>query len=215
MFPTRFMAGAIASLFFSATLAEAQKQDLHDSSKNFSNSKRGEIYDANGNSFGLADFDIDQLADASSRAVNPSFTSGDGATPEQMTARISSVQGVGEVSPLDGRVVTVEAVVVGDFQNGDADGSRDLRGFYLQEEDTDADADGATSEGVFVFDDATPAVDVNFGDVVRVTGTVAELFGETQIVDVTNVTVVSQNAPPADRRKHQPAVRRRNVRRGW
>lgn len=194
MFPTRFMTGAIASLFLSVTLAEAQKQDLHKSSKKFSNSESGVIYDANGNSFGLADFDIDQLADASSRAVNPFFTSGDGATPEPMTARISAVQGAGEVSPLDGEVVTVEAVVVGDFQDGDADGSRDLRGFYLQEEDEDADAVAATSEGIFVFDGNSPAVDVNVGDVVRVTGTVTELFGETQIGDVSEVTVVSTDS---------------------
>ena len=30
--------------------------------------------------------------------------------------------------------MTVEAIVVGDFQNGDADGKRNLGGFYLQEE---------------------------------------------------------------------------------
>ena len=97
-------------------------------------------------------------------------------------------------SPLDGQVVTVEAVVVGDFQDGDADTKRDLRGFYLQEEDSDADGDAATSEGVFVFDGGTPAVDVNVGDVVRVTGTVTEFFGETQIGNVSEVTVLSSNA---------------------
>jgi uncharacterized protein len=65
-------------------------------------------------------------------------------------------------------VVVVEGVVVGDYQ-GDAPL---LRGFYLQEEDAEADADAATSEGIFVFSN----IAVNPGDVVRVEGTVTE-FG--------------------------------------
>ncbi len=96
-------------------------------------------------------------------------------------------------SPLNGVVVTVEAVVVGDFQEGDGDTSRELGGFYLQEEDADADGDLATSEGIFVFDSSF-GVDVNVGDVVRVTGTVTEYFGETQIRSVTGVSVVSPSA---------------------
>ena len=43
---------------------------------------------------------------------------------------------------------TVEAIVVGDYQT---QGSGQLRGFFVQEEDADADADPATSEGIFVF----------------------------------------------------------------
>ncbi len=93
-------------------------------------------------------------------------------------------------SPLDGQIVTVEAIVVGDFQNGDADATRNLGGFYLQEEDGDADADMTTSEGIFVFDDSF-GVDVNVGDLVQVTGTVDEFFGETQIDTITNVSVIS------------------------
>ena len=100
-----------------------------------------------------------------------------------------------DVSPLDGIVVTVEAIVVGDFQNGDADTGRTLNGFYLQEEDADADGDATTSEGIFVFDGATPGVDVNVGDLVQVTGTVQEFFGETQIANVTSVNVVSTGDP--------------------
>ena len=38
--------------------------------------------------------------------------------------------------------------MVGDYQT---QGSGQLRGFFLQEEDADADADPATSEGIFVF----------------------------------------------------------------
>ena len=95
-------------------------------------------------------------------------------------------------SPLDGQVVTIEAVVVGDFQNGDADDTRNLNGFFLQEEDADADGDATTSEGIFVFD-SNFGVDVNVGDLVRVTGTVDEFFGETQLDTITSVSVISQD----------------------
>lgn len=102
---------------------------------------------------------------------------------------IHDVQGSGATSPLDGMEVTIEGIVVGDFQEGDADTTRNLRGFYVQEEDSDADGDANTSEGVFVFDGTTPAVDVNVGDLVQVAGTVTEFFDETQ-VEATSVTVL-------------------------
>ncbi len=103
---------------------------------------------------------------------------------------ISEVQGSGNASPLLGSIVTVEAVVVGDFQDG-VGANGDLNGFYLQEEDGDADSDPLTSEGIFVFDGFSPAIDVQVGDRVQVTGTVDEFFGETQIDTVTAVTVLS------------------------
>ena len=77
--------------------------------------------------------------------------------------------------------MTVSAIVVGDFQDGDGDALRDLGGFFLQEEAEDGDGDAATSEGVFVFDGALDLTDVSLGDRVTVTGTVAERFGKTQI----------------------------------
>ena len=46
---------------------------------------------------------------------------------------------------------TIEGVVVGDYQ-----GPGQFSGFYVQEEDADADADPATSEGIFVFNTAFP-----------------------------------------------------------
>ncbi|MGF1657927.1 MAG: ExeM/NucH family extracellular endonuclease [Rubrimonas sp.] len=110
-------------------------------------------------------------------------------------ALISEVQGDGDESPLVGQVVTIEAVVVGDFQNGDADESRNLGGFYVQEEDADADGSAATSEGLFVFEGGFAGPDVALGDVVRVTGTVSEFFGETQLAGITAIEVVSSGAP--------------------
>ena len=118
--------------------------------------------------------------------------------PPAPVTLISAVQGAGAASPLVGRIVTVEAIVVGDFQNGDADTRRNLGGFYLQEEDADADGDPLTSEGLFVFQGGF-AGEVNVGDKVRVTGTVAEFFGETQLDTVTALEVVAsaQTLPTA------------------
>lgn len=92
---------------------------------------------------------------------------------------LHDIQGSGRASPMDGQNVTVRGIVTGDFQDGDADSQNELGGFYLQEEHPDANP--ATSDGVFVFDGATPAIDVSVGDRVTVDGTVNEYFGETQI----------------------------------
>ncbi len=108
--------------------------------------------------------------------------------------KIHEIQGTADQNLLDSQVVTVEAVVVGDFQDGDADTGRSLRGFYLQEESADQDADAATSEGIFIFEGGDFITDVQVGDVVRVTGTVDEFFGETQLDTITDITIVN----PAD-----------------
>jgi uncharacterized protein len=76
---------------------------------------------------------------------------------------ISTIQGSG--SSATAGTFTIEGIVVGDFQ-----GTDQLGGFYLQEEDSDADGNVLTSEGIFV--NSTFAV--NVGDRVRITGTVQE-----------------------------------------
>lgn len=104
---------------------------------------------------------------------------------------ISAIQGAGAISPLAGSEVTVEAIVVGGFQGSDG-----LRGFYLQEEDSDADGEAATSEGLFVFDDDF-GVDVAVGNKVRVSGTVAERFDSlTALVDVSGVAIAGSEPLP-------------------
>jgi predicted extracellular nuclease/2',3'-cyclic-nucleotide 2'-phosphodiesterase (5'-nucleotidase family) len=105
---------------------------------------------------------------------------------------ISQVQGTGTASALVGQAVNIEAIVVGDFQNGDADAARNLGGFYLQEEVRDQDGNLLTSEGIFVAD-GTLGVDVKIGDKVRVSGTVRENFGNTEI-NASAVTVVEAGA---------------------
>jgi predicted extracellular nuclease len=99
---------------------------------------------------------------------------------------VSAVQGAARISPLNGQTVTLSVIVTGDFQNNDDDGTRDLGGFYVQQESPDADP--ATSEGVFVFDGDDPTTDVTTGDRVEVAGAVSEYFGETQI-KATSVTI--------------------------
>jgi uncharacterized repeat protein (TIGR01451 family) len=90
---------------------------------------------------------------------------------------IHVIQGSGSASPLvDQSGIVIDGVVVGDFQ-----GSSGLRGFFVQEEDTDADADPLTSEGIFVYDGSSPGVDVSVGDQVRVEGTVSEYYGLTEL----------------------------------
>ena len=59
--------------------------------------------------------------------------------------RIHTIQGSEAASPVAGSQRTIEGVVVGDFQ-----GPEHLNGFFVQEEDGDADTDPQTSEGVFV-----------------------------------------------------------------
>ena len=110
---------------------------------------------------------------------------------------IHEVQGSGAASALVGQSVTIEAVVTGDFQTGDADTLRNLEGFYVQEEDADTDADSSTSEGLFIFEDGNFLTDVNAGDVVQVTGTVEEGFDQTQlaITSASDITVVSSGNP--------------------
>jgi len=99
---------------------------------------------------------------------------------------ISAIQGTGTASSLVGQTITIEGIVVGDFQ-----GTNQIGGFFVQEEDADADTNPLTSEGISVFSSTA----VNVGDRVRVTGTVAE-FGFagrslTQLGNSSTVTVIS------------------------
>ena len=104
------------------------------------------------------------------------------------TTVVHEIQGAGDVSPLLDQVVTVEAVVVGDFQ-----GEAGLSGFFVQEEDADTDVDATTSEGLFIFDGALPAVDVQVGDLVRVTGTVAESNDLTALTSISAVEIIERD----------------------
>ena len=63
-------------------------------------------------------------------------------------------------------------------------------GYFVQEEDSDADADLATSEGIFVYD-ANATSEVSLGDQVRVAGTVDESYSLTELKTITSLAVCS------------------------
>ncbi|MDX2410583.1 MAG: ExeM/NucH family extracellular endonuclease [Woeseiaceae bacterium] len=114
--------------------------------------------------------------------------------PAEM-AFIHEIQGSGLVSPEVGNTFIIEGIVVGDFQDGASGTNGDLNGFYVQEEDLDADPDAMTSEGIFVYNGSSPAVDVVIGDLVRVEGAVSEFRGLTEITSFTGVEVLSSDNP--------------------
>lgn len=103
---------------------------------------------------------------------------------------IHAVQGATAASPLLGQTVTVEGLVVGDFQNV----KTQLRGFFVQEEASDQDADATTSEGIFVFDNGLKD-DVQAGDRVRVRGLVQEFNTMTELKRLEKVVICDQNNP--------------------
>lgn len=109
--------------------------------------------------------------------------------PDSESKFIHEVQGSASASPLVGSLVTIQGVVTADFQ-----GTGSFSGFYVQEEDADADTDASTSEGIFVYSTAT---DVNVGDLVTVTATVAEYYNLTELTGATITVVSSGNPLPA------------------
>jgi len=119
-----------------------------------------------------------------------------GCTVVYADRKIHEVQGNGLVSPEAGNSVAIEGIVVGDFQDGAAGTNGDLNGFFVQEEDSDADGDPATSEGIFVYDGSSPAVNVAVGDLVRVEGVVSEYFELTEITSFSGVSVLGSGNPP-------------------
>ena len=135
--------------------------------------------------------------------------------PITEVTKIHEIQGSGSASPLVGSLVTIEGVVVGDFQDAGLGANGDFNGFFVQEEDSDGDADAATSEGILVFDGYEPTVNVAVGDLVRVTGDVAEYYDMTEIRNVTYVKCIrhwlrnaGNNRAAVGKRNRAGAVRR-------
>jgi predicted extracellular nuclease len=117
--------------------------------------------------------------------------------PEAGSCELSStptyeVQGSEAESQLAGQDVTVEGVVVGDFEG--ETGAGDLGGVFIQ--DPQGDGLAETSDGLFVFVPNAPELEA--GDTVRVAGTVVEFFGLTELSDVTALTICAEGgAQPA------------------
>jgi uncharacterized protein len=107
-------------------------------------------------------------------------------------SRISTIQGTGApiVTPF---TVNVSAIVTSLFSSDDV-----LSGFWVQEEDADADANPNTSEGIFVNCVAKCPSGLPVGALVNVIGRAEESFTTTRIdATVANgaVTILSTNNP--------------------
>lgn len=109
------------------------------------------------------------------------------------THQISAIQGNGAMSPLAGQTVTSEGIVYAVRANG----------FFMQM--AAGDGDPATSDGVFVFTSTAPPAAVAVGNLVCVTGGVAEFVPPsdpfqaplTEIVSPVVVRLSSGNPLPA------------------
>ncbi|NUO82108.1 lamin tail domain-containing protein [candidate division KSB1 bacterium] len=96
------------------------------------------------------------------------------------TKEIFEIQGAGLTSAFAGQSVTTEDNVVTALRSD---------GFFIQTPDVRSDGDTQTSDGIFVFMGSTPTVSV--GDLVKVTGTVAEFFNFTQFTNTPSAPVVT------------------------
>ncbi len=92
---------------------------------------------------------------------------------------ISMIQGRGDTSPLVGHRVTVEGILTLDARMKGG-----FSGFYLQQADTETDGNPETSEALFVY---TRKPTGTSGERLRVTGTVKEFHGLTELVSVKNI----------------------------
>ncbi len=99
------------------------------------------------------------------------------------TTPIHDIQGAGLTSPMVGLTATVEALVIADYQSVST-----IRGFFVQTPDGNEDADPATSEGLFIYDNNF-GVPVAVGDFVRAAGFVSEFQNQTQLSSINAVTV--------------------------
>ncbi|EIJ41121.1 putative extracellular nuclease [Beggiatoa alba B18LD] len=108
-------------------------------------------------------------------------------------AKIHTIQGTGSSVVDTSSTFIVEGIVTADYQ------STTLKGFFIQEEDSDNDADPNTSEGIFVYCNTCPDV-VSVGDKVQVTGKASEYFNMSQLSATTagsSVIVSTGNVLPA------------------
>ncbi|WP_245922704.1 ExeM/NucH family extracellular endonuclease [Paractinoplanes atraurantiacus] len=136
-----------------------------------------------------------------------SFGAVNGTTPEEpeepqpgcttgVTNTIAEVQGAGAATPLPGSKVTVEGVVTADHRTGG------YNGVYIQTAGSGGDrpvAADKASDAIFAYFTTNTAIHptVAVGDLVRVTGTLSEFNGLTELTTAAkaDVQVCASNAP--------------------
>jgi len=140
-------------------------------------------------------FTVD-VSNVSGAIVNDAQATGTIVNDDIVLVAIHDIQGAGAASPRAGEALSTTGIVTGRKGNG----------FFLQTPDADADADPATSEGMFVFTSSAPPAAAAVGNRVRVSGTVVEFVPAadplqpplTEIGSVTGVAQLSAgNALPA------------------
>jgi predicted extracellular nuclease len=137
---------------------------------------------------GVSDTDTNDPPDNLAADFTTTFTVADQCTTTAFT-RIPAIQGSGADAAITG-AVTTRGVVVGDHEGPPPT----LRGLYIQ--DLTGDGDPATSDGIFVFNGNNNYA--NLGDVVRVTGSVSEFQGQTQISASSVVNCGAGSVSPTD-----------------
>jgi uncharacterized protein len=104
------------------------------------------------------------ISDAQGRSGSATITLTVTAAPLNLS--IHDIQGPGDTSPVVGRLVSTTGIVTAVVSNG----------FFIQNPDSAIDADPNTSEGVFIFTSSRPTAVATVGNLVQVTGTVAEFI---------------------------------------
>ena len=107
---------------------------------------------------------------------------GEPATP------VSAIQGKGDASPLVGDRVTVEGILTLDARMRGG-----FNGFYLQQADGETDGNPETSEALFIYTRKTTGAP---GQRLRISGTVREFHGLTELTDIQTITSCGSAALP-------------------
>jgi uncharacterized protein len=119
---------------------------------------------------------------------------------------IGAIQGSDDVSPFVDQVVAFRGVVTGFYESRNQEGVTYFT-FFVQDPPGTEDGDPATSDGIAVFH-GRRRPNLALGDLVRVSGTVIEYYGLTEISDRgLEITVEARNQPlPAAVELRPPAA---------
>ncbi|MGO3191985.1 MAG: lamin tail domain-containing protein, partial [Microbacterium sp.] len=140
------------------------------------NRSAGSDTDVNADDFSLSESITPQNSGGASQPEDPENPE-DPEDPEEPTAAtIAEVQGTEDEAAMNGQNVTVEGVITADHRTGGYDG------IVIQTEGSggEDDATPGASDGIFVYLNGK-TVPGAIGDVVTVTGSVSEYYGQTQI----------------------------------
>ncbi len=137
----------------------------------------GQAFNINGDAVDPGTFNFDPTSGEGSLGFsNPTRSTTEPEEPETPeTHFIHQIQGSGSSVAITGEV-SVQGVVTAVYDDAD-----ELKGFFIQEEDADVDADSTTSEGIFVYLGSGIVEGLSEGQVVTVSGVAGEYFGMSQI----------------------------------